>query len=321
MTMEHFVAAVQRLEDLNPTLTPLDLLTSLRTTVSQRDNITCGILGSSDNSTNIYYTNSNNSFITANLNVNRNVCRFFNQAIDHFITDDREERGVVLTPDGMTVALSPLLLGIEIGLQATDDVTRPHDLYLLPLAKTLGLSFLQFQNSTSPERLGPDGCWDNISTPLVFTLSGEPSSATDAVVHGAMDGALLGRHFSVVNDSEIKLSEVISSYYSDGMESDHSLLRGRYRRRNFQNMTNPSLLQMKVADALQNHHQRGNAAVESLIEEGMREFVLRYMGERMHACFCCEDALDEIFCQMFFFRLSYHHSKMCMGSSAASRSS
>ncbi|KAI7807281.1 peptidoglycan recognition protein 2 [Triplophysa rosa] len=277
MTMEHFVAAVQRLEDLNPTLTPLDLLASLLTTLSQRDNITCGIIGSSDNSTDVHYTDSNNTFITAKLNGNGHLCRFFNQAIHHFITDDREERGVVLTPDGTTVALSPLLLGVEMGLQATKDVTQPHGIYLLPLAKTLGLSFLQFQNSTPPERLGPDGCWDNISSPVVFTLSGEPSLATDAVVHGGMDGAIIGRHFSVVNDSEVKLSEVLSSYYSDGMELEHSHPRGRYRRRNFQNITNASLLQKKVADALKSHRQRENAAEESLIEEGMREFALRYM--------------------------------------------
>lgn len=274
--MEHFLAAVQHLEDLNPTLTPLDLLASLRKTVNQLDNITCGIMGSSENSTDVHYTDSNNSFITAKLNVNRKLCRFFNQTIHHFITDGHEERGVVLTPDGTTVALSPLLSGIEIGLQATEDSTQPYGLFLLPLAKTLGLSFLQFQNS--PERLGPDGCWDNISTPMVFTLSGEPSLATDAVVHGGMDGAILGRHFSVVNGSEVKLSEVLRSYYSDSMEElDHSHPRGRHRRQIFQNVTNPSLLQKKVADALQSHRQQGSAVVESLIEEGMREFVLRYM--------------------------------------------
>lgn len=282
MTMENFVAAVQRLEDLNPNLTPMDLLASLlTTTVSQRDNITCGIIGSSDNTTDVQYTDSNNTFITENLSGNLNLCWFFNQAIHHFITDDREERGVVLTPDGTTVALSPLLLGVEMGLQATKDVTQPHGIYLLPLAKTLGLSFLQFENSTPPERLGPDGCWDNISSPVVFTVSEEPSLATDAVVHGGMDGAIIGRHLSVVNDSEVKLSEVLSSYYSDGIELDHGVshLRGRYRRQNFQDITNASLLQKKVADALKSHRRRENAAEESLIEEGMREFALRYMGQ------------------------------------------
>ncbi|XP_055069944.2 N-acetylmuramoyl-L-alanine amidase isoform X1 [Misgurnus anguillicaudatus] len=275
-TMEHFVSAVQHLEDLNPRLTPLALLSGLRKTIGQRDNITSSFLGSSDNSTDIHYTDSNNSFITAKLNVNRKLFRFFSKANDHFITDSREEKGVVLTPDGTTVALAPLLLGIENGLKAKEDDVRHHNHYLLPLAKNLALSFLQFQNSTTAKLLGPDGCWDSISTPMVFTLSGQPSLATDAVVHGGMDGAILGNHLSVV-----KLSQLLKSYYLDDVEefdhTSHSHLRGRYRRQNFHNITNPSLLRKKVSDALQTYRWQGNIASESLLEKGMREFVLHYM--------------------------------------------
>lgn len=273
--MENFITAVTHLEDLNPRLSPLALVTSLHNIADQSDhtNITHDFLGSSDNREEIHY--KNNSF-TELLNINHNLSNFFNQAIHHFITDGHEERGVVLTPDGTTIALAPLLLGLESGLRAYEYSNQPHGFYLLPLAKNLGLSFLHFRNT-----LGPDGCWDSVSAPMVFTLSGVPSLATDALVHGGMDGAILGKHLSVVNSSEINLSTLLRSYYSATMEElDHvsdTLLRGRYRRHNFKKITNSSLLQEKVAHALDTHQQHGDFGMESLIEKGIKEFVLRYM--------------------------------------------
>ncbi|XP_051562667.1 N-acetylmuramoyl-L-alanine amidase isoform X2 [Myxocyprinus asiaticus] len=259
-------------------MSPLALVKSLRKTAGESDKFTHN-WESSDNGTDIHYTNSNNSFISQQLNINRKLFKYFNQTTHHFITNGREERGVVLTPDGTTVALAPILLGIELVLQAKEDNNQSDGIYLLPLVKSLSQSFLQFKNSTPPERLGPDGCWDYISAPMVFTLAGVPSLATDALVHGGMDGAILGKHLSVVNGSEIKLSELLRSYYSGSMEEGHSdtPLRGRYRRKNFQKITNPSLLQEKVAEALQTHRQQRGTVVESLIEDGIKEFVLRYM--------------------------------------------
>ncbi|KAK7144318.1 hypothetical protein R3I94_010665 [Phoxinus phoxinus] len=276
--MENFITAVTHLEDLNPRLSPLALVTSLHKITDQSDNITHDSLGSSDNRDEIHY--KNNSF-TELLNINHNLSNFFNQAIPHFITDGHEERGVVLNPDGTTIALAPLLLGLESGLRANEYSNQPHGFYLLPLAKNLGLSFLQFRNTTPPERLGPDGCWDSVSAPVVFTLSGVPSLATDALVHGGMDGAILGKHLSVVNITEINLSTLLRSYYSATMEElDHvsdTLLRGRYRRHNFKKIANSLLLQEKVAHALDTHQQHGDIGMESLIEKGIKEFVLRYM--------------------------------------------
>ncbi|XP_051997256.1 N-acetylmuramoyl-L-alanine amidase-like isoform X1 [Xyrauchen texanus] len=276
-TMELFITAFHHLEDLNPRMSSLALVTSLHKIAS--DNFTYS-LESYDNHTAIHSSNSNNSFIPQLLNMNRKLFNFFNHTTHHFITDGHEERGVVLTPDGTTVALAPLLHGIELGLQAKEDSNQTHGFYLLPLAKSLSLSFLQFQNSTKFEWLGPDGCWDNVLAPIVFTLAGVPSLATDALVHGGMDGAILGKHLSVVNSYEIKLSEMLRSYYSGSMEElGHcdTALRGRYRRQNFQKITNPSLLQEKVAEALQMNRQQGDTVVENITEEGIKEFVLRYM--------------------------------------------
>ncbi|XP_016328862.1 N-acetylmuramoyl-L-alanine amidase isoform X4 [Sinocyclocheilus anshuiensis] len=116
---------------------------------------------------------------------------------------------------------------------------------------------------------------------IVIQSSGVPSLATDALVHGGMDGAILGKHLSVVNSSEVNLSTLLRSYYLGTMEElDHDLsthLRGRYRRENFKKITNLSLLQEKVADALHSHQQKGDLGVESLMEKGIKDFMLRYM--------------------------------------------
>ncbi|MBN3310165.1 PGRP2 amidase, partial [Amia calva] len=133
----------------------------------------------------------------------------------HRVTGGGAEEGVVLTPDGTTVALAPLLLGIEAGLlehmgsEGTPEPQSinksfnhsqfphlPRALYSVTLAQTLGLSFLGFHSSQLPRRLGPDGCWDNVMSPAVFLLSGAPSLATTALLNGGMDGLILGERLS-----------------------------------------------------------------------------------------------------------------------------
>ncbi len=146
--MEHFITAVTHLEDLNPGLSPLALVTSLHKIA---DNVTHDFVGSSDNQGDIHY--ENNSFFTEQMNINHNLSNFLDRVTHHFITDDHEERGVVLTPDGTTVALAPLLLGLEYGLRANEATNQPHGFYLLPLAKYLGMSFMQFRKQLHPSDL------------------------------------------------------------------------------------------------------------------------------------------------------------------------
>lgn len=267
--MEHFITAVAHLEHLNPQLSSLALVSNLCQIADQTHNITHGFMRSSNNETETHPK------IKERLNINLNLSHFFSQALHHFITAAYEEKGVVLTPDGTTVALAPLLLGLESGLRAENDSNQPNGFYIHPLARTLGLSFL---NSTPTVRLGAEGCWDSVSAPMVFTLSNFPSLVTDAVVHGGMDGAILGKHLSVVNCSKMNVSTLLRSYYLRTVEELDDVLdlhlKGRYRRQNFQKITSSSLLQEKVAGVLPS---QGDAEVESLIAKGIKEFVLRYM--------------------------------------------
>lgn len=205
---------------------------------------------------------------------------FFDKAIHNFVTDAREERGVVLTPDGTTVALAPLLQGIEVGLKARLEGRRPEGLHVLTLARTLGLSFLHAFNSSSAERLGPDGCWDNVSAPMVFTLLDPPSLATDALINGGMDGAILGAHISDGAQAQPKLSELLKSYYhfqlgEGGLDEAPSLV-SPLRRENYRKLVPPSVLEGMVLEFLADRDP--SAELKAAVKVGVQDFVLRYLG-------------------------------------------
>ncbi|KAF3852298.1 hypothetical protein F7725_005653 [Dissostichus mawsoni] len=65
-------------------------------------------------------------------------------------------------------------------------------------------------------RLGPNGCWDSVERPKLFKLSRPATLATDAVINGGMDGAILGMDYSNLPASEQPqaLSKFLKGYYS-----------------------------------------------------------------------------------------------------------
>ncbi|TWW59484.1 N-acetylmuramoyl-L-alanine amidase [Takifugu flavidus] len=186
--MERFIQAVKQVEDSNPGLSPLALVRALRRTAGHDNEMTIHFLGSS------YNLSVDEVLDTAILNTSS--FSFFDKAIHHIVTNSGEERGVVLTPDGTTVALSPLLLGIESGLKARMDGAPPAGIFPLTLGRRLGLSFLSLQDIPPSYRLGPDGCWDNVEHPRVFKLSQPATLVTDAIINGGMDGLILGMGLS-----------------------------------------------------------------------------------------------------------------------------
>ncbi|XP_011382425.1 N-acetylmuramoyl-L-alanine amidase [Pteropus vampyrus] len=182
----------------------------------------------------------------------------------------RQEYGVVLAPDGSTVAVEPLLAGLEAGLQghrlinlpldstatppdASDHspdvrVTSPDnqasspdakakapttvDSLLVTLARDLGLTFLQGPKNWSHPGLGAEGCWDQLSTPRNFTLlNPEASPLTTAFLNGALDGALLGDYLTRAPKPRPRLSHLLSQYYGPGVAGDPTL-RSNFRRQN-----------------------------------------------------------------------------------------
>ncbi|XP_008412532.1 N-acetylmuramoyl-L-alanine amidase-like [Poecilia reticulata] len=206
--MESFIQAVQQVEDSNAGLLPLALVRALRRTAGHDDLMTVHFLGASHNL-------SDTDGLEGSI-LNATSFSFFDKAIHHIVTDNGEERGVVLAPDGTTVALAPLLLGIESGLKAKMEGTEAVGIFPLSLGRTLGLSLLSLQDIPPSMRLGPNGCWDNVEQPKVFKLSRPATLATDAVINGGMDGVILGNHLSKLPATEQPqaLSEILRGYYN-----------------------------------------------------------------------------------------------------------
>ncbi|XP_035035290.1 N-acetylmuramoyl-L-alanine amidase [Hippoglossus stenolepis] len=215
--MDSFIRAVQQVEDFDPGLSPLALVRALRRTAGHDDAMTVHFLGASNN--------LSDAEVLETAILNASSFSFFDKAIHHIVTDYGEERGVVLAPDGTTVALAPLLRGIESGLKAKIEGKPADGIFPLTLARTLGLSFLSLQDFPTRYRMGPGGCWDNVEHPQVFKLSRLPTLATDAMINGGMDGAVLGMDLSNQSESEKPkaLSEILKGYYSFSLHEGQGL--------------------------------------------------------------------------------------------------
>lgn len=283
--MEGFIQAVQQVEHSNPGLPPLALVRALRRTAGHDDVMTIHFLGASNN--------LSDADLLETAILNASSFSFFDKAIHHIVTDHGEERGVVLTRDGTTVALVPLLLGIESGLKAKMEEVAAAGIFPLTLGRTLGLSFLSLQDFPPSHRLGPDGCWDNVEHPRVFKLSQPATLATDAMINGGMDGLILGTDLSNLTASEQPqaLSEILRGYYNftlsegQGMDAVSSQISPRKRE-----------LSRSILESVDLHSQvmetlalvwklektewiSMDTGVGKAVKDGLETFVKKYWGE------------------------------------------
>ncbi|KAJ7316618.1 hypothetical protein JRQ81_002780 [Phrynocephalus forsythii] len=208
-----------------------------------------------------------------------------------FLSHSLKERGMVLTPDGTTVSLHPLLSGIASGFNkplegpwpATDLETDPSNSShlqpqppldsLLPatIATDLALSFLLFHTKQRQRALGPNGCWDNLSAPKVFTLMGPPSHVPDPFINGAMDGLILGNYLAEKADLSLNISALLRDYYGDEGVEGGKRFRSNFRRKNFAAVVSEAKLREEVECSLHLLHQQNETA--SLFENMTREEV------------------------------------------------
>ncbi|XP_075063060.1 N-acetylmuramoyl-L-alanine amidase [Mixophyes fleayi] len=187
------------------------------------------------------------------------------------------EQGVVLAPDGSTVALIPLLGAMIRGWKTdcdwkhaecshknlehetqgaegkhpcpqnstSSDQQRPSfatgsdSIHPTSLAILLGMGFADPEVSLETPLDVTDGCWDSISAPKYFQLQGAPSrnGMTMAYVNGALDGTLLG--LMMTNETQ-NMSSLIQSYYW-GKPTMSS-----YRRQNFQALLEEGQLEEEI---------------------------------------------------------------------------
>ena len=130
-----------------------------------------------------------------------------------------------------------MVLGLEAGLQSGASRGRAQALFQLTLAQPLALAV---RDPSFP--LFPDGCWDNPSFPREFRLSGRalagPRALTTALVHGGMDGLVLGMNlFSAQPSDGGSLSGLLRSYYGPPLSSTGAPgFRASQRRDNFRQL-------------------------------------------------------------------------------------
>ncbi|XP_047427400.1 peptidoglycan recognition protein 6 [Mugil cephalus] len=271
-SMVDFIEAVKRVEDAYPGSEPVAVLKRLRGAADLNDAFIRHFLGN------------------AKVRVTKleaNLTDYIINAVPHGVTENGQEEGVVLTPDGTTVALRPVLLGIEAGL-LSKTAGRARGLYQLTLAKDLSHSFRQC--SPLSRRLGPDGCWDSVAFPQFFTLSDRPSLLTTAQVNGGMDGVVLGMEVSHESRRPVKLSSLLTEYYchqleSNGLDAAPRLV-SRRRRENFRGLVAPPVLvRQGVKSAELERKLKGQSEMAAkekrrlgtAMREGMKEFVHKYM--------------------------------------------
>lgn len=280
--MGSFIRAVRELEESNPGLSPLALVRALRRIAGHDDAMTVHFLGTS------HIFTATEGLETAILNTTS--FSFFDKAIHHIVTDSGEERGVVLAPDGITVALAPLMLGIEAGLSARTEETPAVGLFPLTLGRTLGLTFLSLQDFPPPSRLGPNGCWDNTEYPKVFKLYQPATLATDAVISGGMDGVILGTHLINLPKSEPlpSLSEILKGYYIFDLKEGQGLdeFPGKIspkRRQLSRSILEPLVLDNEVMETLalvwkleRTEWIAFDTGIGQAVKEGLKEFERKY---------------------------------------------
>ncbi len=316
--MDDFIKAVKQVEDGDPGSEPLAVLRRLRRAAGLNDAFVQKYLGNAD---------SGGPEMDASLSV------YISKAVHHRVTEDAKEEGVVFTSDGTTVALKPLLLGIEAGFLSKSN-GRVRGLYQLTLAKDLDLSFNHVSRLT--QFLGPDGCWDNITSPQVFTLLDSPSLLTTAQVNGGMDGMVLGMEVAK-STLPLKLSSLLTEYYchqlEKGLDAAPRLI-SRRRRDNFRGLVAPPVLTRNVIKSAELQRRlKGRPKMDvkekkrltAVVKEGMRAFVHMYMGE--HEAKPPEEfwkqllsfKLRIISSLLMRFRLPTHHTPLYVGCRAVQR--
>ncbi|XP_040270649.1 N-acetylmuramoyl-L-alanine amidase isoform X1 [Bufo bufo] len=122
-----------------------------------------------------------------------------------------QEQGVVLAPDGSTVAIIPFLRAMLWGWKVDwkcENLQEDNP----SLAMSLALGFAKSEVPRKAPRDFPDGFWDSISMPKTFQLQGAPSKCdlTLAYINGALDGTLLRE--MLIKDTQ-KMSSLLQSYY------------------------------------------------------------------------------------------------------------
>ena len=145
-----------------------------------------------------------------------------------FDDNSNREGGVVLSPDGETIAMGHVITGICAGLVRDQSMSLNKwtagapllvdNLYAATIAYDLAVSALVSSNSGSSNLLGPSGFWSpSMKCPENYQLNqGRVSKATDAQILGDIDGFLLGYGVPAWKSKGVRLGQLLRMYYGTG---------------------------------------------------------------------------------------------------------
>lgn len=222
-----------------------------------------------------------------------------------------QEQGVVLAPDGSTVAVSPLLGAMLWGWKVNckrenlqvespdgdhcppslDDHQRPS---LKPdnngrrptsLAMSLALALADSEASREAPLDIPNGCWDSISTPKTFMLQGAPfrNDTTLASINGALDGSLLRE--MLINKTQ-KLSSLLESYYW-GQPT-----KSAFRRQDFQDQLKEGQLAEEILRGMNSYREHAehhnlreitDGQLNIIASEVAKNFQQQFLGKKIQS--------------------------------------
>lgn len=142
--------------------------------------------------------------------------------------NSKQEMGVVLTPDGETIAMGRVMMGICAGLNRDKTLSlrqwtagaplRVDNLFTATIAYNLARSGLYKENGDTLTLFGPSGYWNpNTECPASYHLNGTMSKATDAEILGDIDGFLLGHGISKWKKKGVRLGQLLRMYYGSGI--------------------------------------------------------------------------------------------------------
>uniref|UniRef100_A0A673KKV9 N-acetylmuramoyl-L-alanine amidase-like n=1 Tax=Sinocyclocheilus rhinocerous TaxID=307959 RepID=A0A673KKV9_9TELE len=167
--MKDFIRAVESIEAVNPGLQMLDVVKGLRKAAGFETELIKRYLGDLSDA--------------HDLVANPSVTSYVREVINHSLSESGKEKGVVLTLDGSNVALAPMLLGLEAGLQST-----VQGLYPLTLTHNLVASFLHHvhnEQTTVPFGYGVSFIGDYTSTlPIKSAMDMVRYDFTSCAVNG-----------------------------------------------------------------------------------------------------------------------------------------
>ena len=145
-----------------------------------------------------------------------------------YYDNSKQQMGVVLTPDGETIAMGRVMMGICAGLNRDDSLSltqwtagaplRVDNLFTATIAYSLARSALYKKNGDTSVLFGPSGHWTpNTQCPASCHLAGAVSKATDAELLGDIDGFLLGHDIPKWKKKGVRLGQLLRMYYGSGI--------------------------------------------------------------------------------------------------------